>query len=162
LHRAGDIEFKTFEELVSNLKRDNKVLFKFLLTYYFEQKGFDAHIKCTRCEKECKIRKHAVAMIKSFNEVNLSTEEDAKTWFERFGSVYKEEFEGQNFNSRKLKESNFRDLCRFYLNCKLNELRSLIRSNKIEEAFRLLKGIKGIGDKIAKYIVRDLVFYFTD
>lgn len=175
LRMAGDdTEFDTYEEFVSELKSDNQVLFKFLLVYYFEQLGFDAYKECDRqrdkqCDKNvrCKIRKHAIAMIKSFNEVKPSNREDAEKWFKRFEDVYAENFQNQKY-SKKLRQDNFRELCEFYLKPEggglsgLEQLRMKIMKNKIEEAFRLLRNLKGIGNKVAKFILRDLTFYLTN
>ena len=162
LHNANDEDFNTFTQMVSNLKNNNETLFKFILAYYFEQVGFNAKFQCDKCDKKKFIKTHAVAMIKSFNEVKFLTNDDfPKKWFEKFREVYKKMFD-QKFNGKKLKINNFKSLYGFYKGKGVDDLRNKIEDNEIRSAFDLLKGIKGIGEKVAKFTVRDLVFYFTD
>lgn len=42
------------------------------------------------------------------------------------------------------------------------DLRNKIENNQLKDAFHLLKEIDGVGEKIAKFMVRDLVFHLTD
>jgi len=161
-------KFDSTEQLRSCLKSDNGTLFKFILVYYFEKVGFDAPVKpkpvkCERCElREKKVRAHAVAMLKAFNEAVLmadNTRSLANVWREKFSKIYEKEFPGKKFNERLSK--CFDSLSEFYME-KVNDLRERIESSKIMGSYSLLDGIAGVGDKVAKFIVRDLLFLLTD
>ncbi len=97
-------------------------------------------------------------MLKSFNEVKSSADQNfPEIWFNKFKQVYNEMFEGKKFNS-KFGQKYFNSLYNFYYRDNgPADLRNKIENNQLKDAFYLLKEIDGIGEKIAKFMVRDLV-----
>ena len=162
MHYADGKDFNTFRHLADNLRNNNEMLFKLILVYYFEQVGFDAKITCDKCSKKTSIKRHAVAMIKSFDEVK-DCNNFSDIWFEKFANVYRDLFNGK-FNEKKLTIHVFESLHNFYMTKKdsLNDLRLKIERSDIEDAFALLMKIRGVGEKVAKFMVRDLIFFFTE
>lgn len=169
LCKTDDEPFNSTDELISRLKSSDEMLCKFVLVYYFEQFGFDAHIKptkgkCQNCKfKEfnenlgIKVRMHAIAMLKTFKDCGCT-----EIQIDKFERIYSNISGGKKFNERKLGRKHFESLSKFCREGGAGRLREKIEGNEIKEAYNLLKGIKGVGDKVAKFIVRDLLFFLTD
>jgi len=119
-----------------------------------------------KCNEENSIKKHAVAMIESFNKAKFQVSKPyfSKIWFSKFKEFYNKRF-NEKFNEKKLTIKNFKSLYNLYLGSEghsLQLLREKIEKNEVKEAFDYLIKIDGVGDKVAKFMVRDLIFYLTD
>lgn len=166
---ADDEPFNSTDELISLLKSSDETLFKFILVYYFEQVGFNASIRpeggrCQNCKFEefnknnkIELRKHAVVMLKTFKDCACR-----EVQLNNFGCNYNKKFPNENFNKRKLGPKQFESTSKFYKEGNVGRLKEKIEKGEIKEAYDLLKSIKGAGDKVAKFILRDLLFLLTD
>jgi len=181
LHNSGMQEFGNSDDLANALKSDDEFLTIFCLIYSFERQGFDA--KLDKCKKNCswykdgnKIKSHPVAVLSALNEIKR--EYDVETFqelieikdnFELTEEVFskakeihlkvlgKPKFNEKGFNAKHM-QSYFEFLERGYP----KDLRKYILENKLHKAYESLQTLGGVGSKVARFIIRDLIYALTD
>lgn len=178
LHNA----FDTYKDLTRNelneiLRSNNEFLFYFIIIYNFEREGFDA--KVDKCRKNCdwyktnpnknKIKAHTVAVLKALYEIggiekieSSDIKSLAEKWMRTTYKVYKQIAPNKKINKRGINEKLFLSFLKFYKEGKIDKLRYDIKIGKFENAYNLIKEIEGIGNKIAKLIIRDLAFSLSN
>jgi hypothetical protein len=181
LHNAGRADFKSRVEYDRAIESDDELLFIVLLIYSFERVGFDSKLdKCShRCdlysEKNIKIKTHPVSVVSGLNAIrgdgshNIKAllqsnkiEHLADEWLKEIKKVHQQRFPKKGFNDRGFNAKHSKSFLEFFYNGKIRELRDMLRGNKFDEAYKLLKdNIEGVGPKLAKFITRDLAFSLT-
>jgi len=134
--------------------------------------GFDSKVK--KCAKGCeyskdrkidgKIKTHPISVLQAFEEIKKTKNVEEITgeeWFEKSKQIHKEKFGG--FNDKGFNPNHLKSLLEFYCAGKIELLQKLVAENNFKKAFYLVKDeIKGIGHKVAKFIIRDLIFLLTE
>ncbi len=170
LYKAGMKDFESRKEYDEAIKKDDDLLFKFLIIYSFERIGFDSRINCNNCDKQqkCKLHKryeeknknkkvlprsHPIAVLKALNEI-MRKEYKAESIKELLELEKIEELaknwlnkakyiHKNDFNndfSPRFKSKHLQCFLIFYKNGRIKELRKMVRENKFKDAYELLTG----------------------
>jgi len=180
LHNADIDDFENRRDYDKAIKTNDEFLFIFLIIYNFEKGGFDLKLECKRqCNwykkdsKNNRVKTHPVSVLLALNELKeeysadsidqlLKIENLADKWFKKAKSIHKSKFK-RCFNERGFNSKYLESLIEFYKSGKIKELRKFVIKNQFDKAHDLiLQNIRGIGPKLAKFIVRDLAFSLTE
>lgn len=145
--------------------------------------GFDSKLDKCHCvyyERGEKIKTHPVSVVSALNEIKRKyrtndvkklleyekIEDLADKWIKKTTEVHKRRFPGKGFNERGFHSKHLISFLEFFKDGKIRKLRNMISENRFDEAYELLthreSGIKGVGSKVAKLIIRDLAFSITE
>jgi hypothetical protein len=143
----------------------------FVIGYAFERQGFNSTIICKK--EDCpnrgeKLTAHTIATLRSLRKIqgsrsldDLFKEDVTDAWLKEFEKSYKEMKSEGEFNRRI--EGSLRGFQQFYRCQKAEELFLAIEQRDLKKSFEILtasvRGM-GIGPKIAKLIIRDLLLLF--
>lgn len=183
LHNANVQDFKNRRTYDDAIKNDNEICLIFIIVYSFEREGFDS--KLDKCIRECelyreggKIKTHPLSVLMALTKIKREYKVDdakqllgceeieklADKWFEKSKEIHNEEF-NKGFNERGFNSKHLISFLKFFSDRNINILRELVGRSKFDDAFNLLTTtttkIKGIGPKVAKFIIRDLAFSLT-
>ena len=172
LREIGEKPLKNCREFCSRISASDDFLFEMIIIWSFERVGFNDKVS-----RKSDVKTHAVStliglknllsemrcdtvqcLIKKDDVTNISNK-----WFQRFQLVQNKKYKERRFNP-KFGADNLKSFLEFYQkqNASKLKLRDLVRQYKFRNAYYSLLTIKGIGDKVAKMIVRDLAFALTD
>lgn len=182
LHNGGMRDFQKRESYDEAIKKDDEFLLIFLVIYSFERMGFDSKLdKCQRgCDlyskKNIKIKTHPVSVVSGLNAIrgcgahnikallqSKKIENLANEWFAETKKVHQQRFSQKGFNERGFNSKHLRSFLEFFKDGKIGELRNMLSKSRFDDAYNLLvANIKGVGPKLAKFIIRDLAFSLTE
>lgn len=182
LHNIGEGDkalwkkFNNSAEYNEAISKDDDFVLALLIIHSFERFGFDSKVKCKiecewyknkKGEKPHKLKTHPILVLTALTELkgekgvnnieelfkkyNYNINTLAKDWFDK---IPKECF------NKKFNEKYLISFLEFFPH--IDELRNRIKKNNFEEAYKCLTKMKGVGPKIAKYIMRDLAFSLTE
>ena len=159
--------FKNDTDFINEIKMNNEFVLKIIIIYSFERVGYNAKVPGLDL-----VRSHAVSVLwvieenkKKFSvktldelivnqDINTLSDMIINDTYTYQNNILKHKF-NKNYNRNDIKK-----ILNFYRKKRIDNFKNLIIANKFKEAYKLLiNELRGIGNKVSRFIVRDFILF---